>query len=192
MNNRNSKTNEKKFLKAIIKSSPLWLLLALVLSFAIMLVLQVAYYEEIVLVDKVVKPLNVILAIAFAVMSQVLRFALVLASLHDFSNNKGIAGIFGMLASIGATIFATHEVLQMVEIWGGTMTKSSFESMLLFVVWVGLGLEIRVVMNVYKKPQKQPNNESLFLDNIQGENIAPNTRRTAGFNQPLNEVKKNA
>lgn len=83
-----------------------------------------------------------------AVVSQFARLAFGLAGVRDLTRGREYLGWGGIIASIGLTFYEHKEALRMAAHWENDHLAFSF----LFLVWVALFAEIRLIMTMSEKP----------------------------------------
>lgn len=94
---------------------------------------------------------GVFIAAAISIVCEAGRLAFGLAGVRDLVRGREYLGWGGILASLGLTFYEHNEALRMAEHWGnGHMTAS-----LLFLVWVALFAEIRLIMTMSEKRKSQ-------------------------------------
>ena len=141
---------EQSSLTSFIKSAPTLLLISMMLSFIIMLAVQLFYYQM-VFTDLVpAQGLSYFLAAAIALMFQAARFSFGIAGAYEFAKGEKSKGAFGLLFSLSLTVFESFEVSEMTAVWLNTNVRlvDTLNMVLQAVLWLGFALEIRLLTNV--------------------------------------------
>ena len=129
--------------------SPVLIVATFIASLVAFGILKFHYLSEI-FVPKL-GSVGVFIAAAISVVCEAGRLAFGLAGVRDLVRGREYLGWGGILASLALTFYEHKEALRMAEHWGNShMTMS-----LLFLVWVALFAEIRLIMTMSEKPEKQ-------------------------------------
>lgn len=138
-------TNVNYFMNELSKLAPFALIGCAILSFTAVGFFCVDYYESLFL--KRLPDSAFILAVLVALIQELVRFALLIASIRDFSDKKpfnGWLGLFGSLALVGHDISIAKDV---ALLWSANAPKV-YSSIFIFLILIGLLLEIRLVLTV--------------------------------------------
>lgn len=149
-NYQNSTNFEQSSIAQFIKSAPTLLLVSMMLSFVLMLAVQMFYYSTIFEARVPSLALAYSISIGIALMFQSARFSFGIAGAYEFAKGETGKGFFGLLFSLGLTIFESFEVAEMTMVW--TRQQPEFRDTLNMVLqamlWLGFALEIRLLTNV--------------------------------------------
>lgn len=162
---------------------------SMVISFILLMVIQVFFYYYIF--DDLLPgtAYSIGAGIAIGIMLQGARFAFGIASINDFLNKESFKGFFGLLMSLGLTIFSTYEALEIAAIWGNSKHEYAIMLILMATVWLGWALEIRLCINITsqnwtaQKGQNKANNVQNSMQN--GQNVQANPISNAAPNGVL-------
>lgn len=147
----------KQVIGVISKVAPPLLIICALGSFAGVTIFLTDYYQELFkprFEDSAVK-----MAVMVAVIQELVRFCLLVSSVRDFSQKKPFTGWLGLL---GSSYLVYHDISVANELsasWGGDPLRG----VLLFLIIVGLILEIRLVLTVGtsgRTPTDRPTEES--------------------------------
>lgn len=166
-NSRNS--IEKTSIAGFIKSAPTLLLVSMILSFVLMLVVQLFYYSMVF--EDLIPALGLAYAIAagIALMFQSARFSFGIAGAYEFAKGETGKGFFGILFSLSLTIFEAFEVSEMTVVWLAKKPEliSTLNMVLQAILWLGFALEIRLLTSVAgsaKQDEKEEKEEKTHTD----------------------------
>jgi len=132
-------------LNGLVKSSPLFLLVSMVLSFILMLLVQLFYYSE--LFKELPYSFGLIVGVAIGILTQLARLAFGVSGVAEFAHGKTGRGIASILFSLALTIFESFEVIGVANLLSPTLQGEAM-MILQLVVWLGFVLEIRLAINV--------------------------------------------
>ena len=158
---KNSSTTQMA-LAGILEKSPGLLLVSMILSFVLVAIVQVFYYSNYVFVGKVgTAGIAFAISCGIAVMVQLTRVAFGITGAFEFANGNAGKGIFGILCSLGLTIWSSFELAEIAAVWAGNDASLLYSSqlVLLFIAWAGWVLEVRLAVTIYEKPEEKPDAE---------------------------------
>lgn len=137
----------RRIIKVLTLSSPLLLLISMVLSFVLLFIMQCFYYY--IILESGLSYLNWIASIGFAFLVQLIRLSSGLAGAYEISKGKYWQGVIGLLLSFAVTVFETFDVSHIYEFWHSEYgTDKALYHMMQFTVWAGFILEIRFMMTI--------------------------------------------
>ena len=136
-------TNVQEFLTDI---SPILIIGSFGASLIAFGVLKFNYHVE--LFSEKLPTIGYLIAGMVAVVSQLLRFAFGLAGVRDLVRGRTWIGVIGITASIMLSIYEHFEAKRMATHWGNEHLWYIF----VFLVWVALVAEIRLIMTMSKHP----------------------------------------
>ena len=145
-------------MREISKAAPLLLLLAAVGSFFAVGIFAVDYYES--LFSRFGTHART-MAVLIASIQELVRFALLVATIRDFSDEKRFNGWLGLLGSV-ALVFHDISVARSIASMWSPDAPGQYAAVLIFLILVGLGLEIRLALTVdlkVKKPNARSNGQ---------------------------------
>jgi len=129
------------------KIAPFALILCALLSFIAVGVFCVDYYEA--LFNERFKEYSTSMAVMVAIIQELVRFGLLIASIRDFSDKKPFNGWLGLLGSIGL-VFHDISICKDVALIWSPENPSLYSDIFIFLILIGLLLEIRLVLTVGK------------------------------------------
>jgi hypothetical protein len=127
--------------------APMGLLVTAAMSFILVGFLMSFFYMDIFVTR--FPNQNWILGIAAAIVQEGTRFFLLATTVRDFSRIRRVEGVIGVVGSLLLVLHDCRIALSLEQIWG----KGFFE-MTLFFVLIGLLIELRLVLTIYKKKKK--------------------------------------
>lgn len=135
----------KNALSGLVKVSPFFLLVSMVVSFILMFVVQMFYYSE--LFEALPNAFPIVVGVSIGLLTQLARLALGLSGVSEFAKGKTGRGIASILFSLALTIFESYEVIGVAKMFS---EDTSGEAMMILqlVVWLGFVLEIRLAINL--------------------------------------------
>jgi|GEM_PF-1144649 len=134
---------------------PIGLLLLALLSFIAIGIFSVDYYEELFKIR--FGRTAFAIAILIAVIQELVRFFLLVASIRDFSKGEKFSGWLGLLGSLGLVV---HDILlanKVAKMWSN-LDAHPYSDIFLFLIFIGFLLEIRLILTMRnnKKEEKKP------------------------------------
>jgi len=132
-------------LKGLVRTSPLFLLVSMILSFVLMLLIQLFYYGE--LFKDLPYSFGLIIGVAIGLLTQLARLAFGISGVAEFAHGKMGRGVASILFSLALTIFESFEVVGVANMLSPTL-KNEGMMILQLIVWLGFVLEIRLAINV--------------------------------------------
>lgn len=137
----------RRIIEVLTLSSPVLLLISMILSFVLVFIMQCFYYY--VILEDGLSYLNWIGSIGFAFLVQLIRFSSGLAGAYEIANKKYWQGIIGLLLSFAVTMFETFDVAHIYNYWHTEYaTDRALYHMMQFTVWAGFVLEIRFMITI--------------------------------------------
>ena len=85
------------------------------------------------------------MAVLIAVITEFVRFALLLSSIRDFSDKKPFNGWLGLLGSLALVFHEISVSRSMAAMWS-TDNSGAYSTLFIFLILLGLGLEIRLIL----------------------------------------------
>lgn len=136
-------------ISGIVKHSPALTLVSMILSFVLVLLLQVFYYATEVF-SGYYTGVAYAMGVGVAVMFQAARLAFGMSGAYDFANGNMGKGIFGLLFSLALTSIESFEVVHFADFFSNGVDRVYSSALLAFqvVVWLGFALEIRLATSV--------------------------------------------
>lgn len=137
-------------LNGLIQSSSKFLLASMVLSFLLMMVVQMFYYAG---AFKGVVPSAGFafgIGIAIGLFTQMARMSFGLAGAYEFAIGRYGSGAAGLIFSFCITLFESFEVRGIATEWsnGNGHLFETLHLLFQFLIWSGFCLELRLAMNV--------------------------------------------
>lgn len=135
--------------------APFSILFFAFLSFVAVAVFKVDYYTE----KFSTRFENAMaMAIVMAVISEGVRAALLITSSRDFITGEKTNGWLGLIASVGIVVYEWNVAGNIAKVWSAE-TPELYKGIFLFLIVVGLVLELRLVLtlNGHKAPQMAGN-----------------------------------
>lgn len=135
----------RDFINSLSKAAPILLTLCALLSFIAVGIVCFDYYNELFKVR--FGSNSIYMAILASAIQEFVRFGLLMASIKDFSEKKSLNGWIGLT---GSAVLVWHDLSlssSIAQIWS-IENASAYESILWFLILVGLLLEIRLVLTV--------------------------------------------
>lgn len=133
-------------------AAPILLLISAIASFAAIGIFQVDYYDK--LFAKNFPNHSITMAVLIAVITELVRFALLVSSIRDFSDSKPFNGWLGLLGSLALVVHEISVSRSMAALWS-TDNSTAYSTVFIFLILLGLGLEIRLILTVDLKAKKQ-------------------------------------
>ena len=140
-------------MREVSKAAPLLLLICALASFFIVGFFAVDYYEN--LFQKFGSHARTI-SILIASVQELVRFALLVSSIRDFSDEKRFNGWLGLIGSI-ALVFHDISVARSIATMWDASNPLPYSMVLIFLILLGLGLEIRLILTVDLKEKSSEN-----------------------------------
>lgn len=150
--NLNQNFDTGVIMRQIAQATPLMLLILGLLSFVATGIFSVDYYRE--LLDPRFGTSAGAMAILLAVIQEAVRFGLLLASVRDFTDSKPFNGWLGLLGSVFMVVHDIGVMKKIGNMWDPS-DPAPYVSMLIFLVVIGLLLEVRMILTVAGK-EKAP------------------------------------
>lgn len=89
------------------------------------------------------------MALFMAIIHEAVRFGLLVASIRDFSDSKSFNGWLGLVASIALVWHDVTVAGDVAALWANEVTAAAtYKTMLVFLILLGLVLEIRLILTV--------------------------------------------
>ena len=137
----------------VSQATPLYLFFACIASFIILLVVQTVHDME--LWSTKMPTIGIFLGIAGPLFIQAVRFGGLLGSTFNFSRKQHLAGILCITLSVSTSLWEHSHVpaiaaffITEANSWAELNTLTSF---LQILIWIGLGLELLIVVSTYGK-----------------------------------------
>lgn len=127
------------------KIAPFALILCALLSFISVGVFCVDYYDS--LFRERFDEYSMSMAVMVAVIQELVRFGLLIASIRDFSDKKPFNGWLGLLGSIGLVFHDISICKDVASIWSPE-NPTLYSDIFVFLILIGLLLEIRLVLTI--------------------------------------------
>ena len=166
MSNVDQSFDPIKLTGELSKAAPILLILCALCSFFFVGFFSVHYYEKIF---SSIGSYARTMAVVIAVITELVRFALLLASVRDFADKKPFNGWLGLFGSV-ALVFHEIDVARSIAEMLNPENVLALSGILIFAVLVGFGLEVRLVMtmgktqksseNIFRKTQKSSGKKS--------------------------------
>lgn len=97
------------------------------------------------------------MAIFLAIIHEAVRFGLLVASIRDFSDHKSFNGWLGLVASIGLVAHDVTVAGDVANLWANDLaTAGTYKMMFIFLIVLGLVLELRLILTVEKASMGKP------------------------------------
>lgn len=125
------------------KFAPIALVVCAILSFACVGIFSVDYYEELFSVRFKTNARE--LAILVSVIQELVRFGLLVSSMSDFSEGKNLNGWLGLIGSLFLVWHDVNIASKLALMWDAS-NPEAYTGVLQFLIFIGLLLEIRLVM----------------------------------------------
>jgi len=138
-------------MREISKAAPLLLLIAAIASFAAVGIFAVDYYESLL---TRFGSYSRAMAVLIASIQELVRFALLVATIRDFSDEKRFNGWLGLIGSVALVLHDVSVARSIAAMWSPD-NPLPYSSVLIFLILVGLGLEIRLALTVDLKEKKE-------------------------------------
>lgn len=87
------------------------------------------------------------LAVFLALIHEATRFALLISSMRDFSDNRSLNGWLGIVGSVG---LVAHDLKTAAKI-GSLYGSDTFAGLITFLVLIGLLLEFRLILTIERR-----------------------------------------
>ena len=166
MSNVDQSFDPAKIMVEISKAAPLLLLIGAIASFTSFGIFAVDYYEQ--LFSKFSTHSRT-MAIVIASITELVRFALLVSSIRDFSDSKRFNGWFGLIGSVALVFHDINVARSIAQMWD-VANPLPYSSTFIFLILLGLGLEIRLILttgktqksseNIFRKTQKSSGKKS--------------------------------
>lgn len=135
----------------VSSATPLYLFLACIGSFVILLVIQIVH--DIDFWTATMPIIGIFVGIAGALFVQVVRFGGLIGSTYNFSRRKLFAGVLCISLSVATSLWEHTHIPGMAEYFltadNSFLAKEQFISFMRVLIWIGLGLEILIVASTY-------------------------------------------
>ena len=142
MSNVNDSFDASKMMHEISKAAPLLLLLGAVASFISFGIFAVDYYANLFSkFDTHARTMGIVIAS----ITELVRFALLVSSIRDFSDSKRFNGWLGLLGSV-ALVFHDINVARSIASSWDAVNPVPYSTTFIFLILLGLGLEIRLIL----------------------------------------------
>lgn len=130
---------------SLSRFAPFALISCALLSFFAVGFFCVDYYEELFKerFDDAARPL----AIMVALIQELVRFALLIASVRDFSDKRAFNGWLGLAGSVALVIHDAGIAKEVATMWS-KQNPDQYAGIFLFLIFVGALLEIRLILTV--------------------------------------------
>ena len=90
-------------------------------------------------------------AIFLAIIHEFTRFALLVASIRDFSDDKAANGWLGLLGSVALVAYDIKISSYVADLWANdSFSPGVYSSTIIFLILLGLLLEVRLVLTMPK------------------------------------------
>lgn len=180
----------------VSSATPLYLFLACIGSFLILLVIQIVH--DIDFWTAKMPTIGIFLGIAGALFVQVVRFGGLIGSTYNFARRKLFAGVLCIALSIATSLWEHTHVPGMAAYFltaeNAFLAKEQFVSFMQVLIWIGLGLEILIVASTYGKhhPTTPPETEEWFrseMANLQSQIQSTNETLSKSRQEALEAFK---
>lgn len=186
--------NNNSILNGLIKSSSKFLLASMILSFLLMMTIQMFYYAMVF--KDVLIELGMGIGATFGVglcvgiIVQSIRLAFGLAGAHEFGIGRYGSGTFGLLFSFCVTLFESFEVQLIATDWshGDLHLYSTMHMLFQFLIWSGFFMEIRLAMNVTSMSSNETEIAVIVKDEGLDDNRAMNIERMTKIEKDLAKI----
>jgi len=131
-------------MREVSKAAPILLLVCALASFFTVGIFAVDYYENLF---QRFGTHSRTLAILIASIQELVRFALLVSSIRDFSDKKKFNGWLGLLGSLALVFHDIGVAYSIAEMWDAA-NPVPYSTVLIFLILLGLGLEIRLILTV--------------------------------------------
>ena len=153
MSNVDQSFDPAKIMVEISKAAPLLLLIGALASFVSFGIFAVDYYEN--LFSKFGTHSRTI-AVVIASITELVRFALLVSSIRDFSDSKRFNGWLGLLGSVALVFHDINVARSIAQMWDAS-NPLPYSSTFIFLILLGLGLEIRLILTTSKTKKSSEN-----------------------------------
>jgi hypothetical protein len=127
------------------KIAPFALILCALLSFISVGVFCVDYYDS--LFKERFDEYSMSMAVMVAVIQELVRFGLLIASIRDFSDKKPFNGWLGLVGSVGLVFHDISICKDIATVWSPE-NPSLYSDIFVFLILIGFLLEIRLVLTI--------------------------------------------
>lgn len=132
-------------LEGLVRTSPMFLLVSMILSFLLMLLVQIFYYSH--LFESLPYSFNFIIGISIGLLTQLARLAFGVSGVAEFAHGRTGRGMASILFSLALTVFESFEVVGVAKLLSPELANEGM-MILQLVVWLAFVLEIRLAINV--------------------------------------------
>ena len=157
MSNVDQSFDASKMMHEISKAAPLLLLLGAIASFISFGIFAVDYYQN--LFAKFGTHART-MGVVIASITELVRFALLVSSIRDFSDKKRFNGWLGLMGSI-ALVFHDINVARSIASAWDISNPTPYSTVFIFLILLGLGLEIRLILTTSKPVAKSTEGENV-------------------------------
>lgn len=151
MSNVDQSFDASKLMHEISKAAPLLLLLGAISSFISFGVFAVDYYEN--LFSKFGTHART-MGVVIASITELVRFALLVSSIRDFSDSKRFNGWLGLMGSVALVFHDVNVARSIASAWDAA-NPVPYSTTFIFLILLGLGLEIRLILTTSKPVVKK-------------------------------------
>ena len=144
-------------MRQMSKLAPIALVVCAILSFACVGIFSVDYYEQLFSVR--FKSNARELAILVSVIQELVRFGLLVSSMSDFSEGKNLNGWLGLIGSLFLVWHDVNLASKLAIMWNAE-DPSAYTGVLQFLIFIGLLLEVRLVMMMSGRKENTPKKTS--------------------------------
>lgn len=145
-------------------AAPVLLLISAIISFLAIGIFQVDYYQKLLAQNFPTHCRS--MAVMIATITEFVRFALLLSSIRDFSDKKPFNGWIGLLGSLALVFHEISVSRSMATMWSAD-NPTAYSTLFIFLILLGLGLEIRLILTVDYKSKKILHKSKNTLHSIQ-------------------------
>lgn len=157
MSNVDQSFDASKMMHEISKAAPLLLLLGAIASFISFGIFAVDYYAN--LFSKFGTHART-MGVVIASITELVRFALLVSSIRDFSDQKRFNGWLGLMGSI-ALVFHDINVARSIASAWDIVNPTPYSTTFIFLILLGLGLEIRLILTTSKPVAKKSGSKNV-------------------------------
>ena len=153
MTNVKTTFDASTIMREISKFAPFLLLACAFLSFFAVAIFIVDYYNQ--LFEIRFSEYSFFIAVMVALIQEFVRFGLLISSIRDFTDSRRFNGWLGLVGSIGLVMHDVSIVKDLAMTWD-YQNPSPYVSVLVFLILIGLLLEIRLILTISKNKEVKP------------------------------------
>jgi len=156
-------------LSSILRASPTLIMTSMMVSFLTMLIVQIFYHAEYTFGGVSPQPAySFLIAFMVAIIFQAARLSFGVSGAYEFATGRVGKGILGLLFSLALTVLESYEVADMAHHLSESTTvkEQSFLIAGMGILWIGLALEVRLAINLYKSGFTLDNSEEDYPETL--------------------------